>query len=270
MLKRGEFVEITAGATALGTTVAAAASAQIAPVLENDPDITTRRITLDRPGIALPAYVAQPKSAGEHTPGVVLVLHIWGVDEQMRDTARRFAKAGFAAIVPDLYARTNPPNGDGATDYVPFREQANALKSNVVDHDLRAAAEWLKKEHPRSKIGITGFCMGGAIAIRQAIDNADVFSADAPFYGKVEGFDPKAVHVPMCGNYGGQDTGIPEAGVRAFFAALEVPNELEIYPQAGHAFFDHTRPSWVQSAAEDAWRRTIAFFTKYLGTPSTK
>ncbi|HET7814543.1 MAG TPA: dienelactone hydrolase family protein [Candidatus Baltobacteraceae bacterium] len=264
MLKRSEFVGTAAGAALAVPALAQAAAAQLDPIPENNPDITVSRPTLDRDGFALPAYAAQPKNATAATPGVVVVLHIWGVDEQIRDTVRRFAKAGFAAIAPDLFARSHPPSGDGATDYTVFAPLAKALKQPEVDGDLRAAALWLKAAHPQSKIGVTGFCMGGAIALRQAIDNADVFSADAPWYGKVEGLDPAQIKIPLCGSYGGKDTGIPADGVHAFFNALSVPHEVVVYPQAGHAFFDHTRSSWVQSASEDAWNRVTAFFAKYL------
>lgn len=264
MLKRSEFVGTAAGAALAVPVLTQAAAVQLDPVPENDPAIAVMRTTLDREGFALPAHAAQPKNATAQTPGVVVVLHIWGVDEQIRDTVRRFAKAGFAAIASDLFARSHPPSGDGATDYTVFAPFAKALKTPEVDGDLRAAAQWLKAAHPQSKIGITGFCMGGAIALRQAIDNADVFAAGAPWYGRVEGLDPAKIRIPVCGSYGGKDKSIPADQVQAFFNALTVPHEVEIYQQAGHAFFDHTRSSWVQSAAEDAWSRTTAFFAKYL------
>lgn len=264
MIKRSEFVGTAAGAVLAGPALASAAVNATDPIADNDPDIIVEHISLDRDGFSVPAYTARPKNENAATPGVVVVLHIWGVDAQIRDTVRRFAKAGFAASAPDIFARSHPPSGDGQTDYTIFRPFAQALKDEQVDGDLRAAAQWLHAQHPQNKVGITGFCMGGAIALRQAVSNAAVFSADAPFYGRVEGLDPKSVHVPVCGSYGGKDTGIPAADVRAFFDALTVPHDLTIYPQAGHAFFDHTRASWVAGAAADAWQRTIAFFTKYL------
>ncbi len=263
-MNRTKFVGLTAGATAAGPVLAAAASAQLIPIPENDPDISVSRVTLDRPGIALPAYVAQPHNTAPNTPGVVLVAHIWGVDEQMRDTARRFAKAGFAAIVPDIFARSHPPSGDGTSDYKIFVPFAQALERDEVDGDLRGGARWLTAAHPKSKVGITGFCMGGGVALRQAVDSAAIFSADVVWYGRVADIDPANVHVPVLGLYGEQDTGILPADVRAFYSKLTVPHDLTIYPQAGHAFFDHTRSSWVQSASEDAWQKAIAFFTKYL------
>ena len=231
---------------------------------EDDPAIAVQRVELRRPDTVLPAYTAAPRAARPNTPGVVVVMHIWGVDEQIRETVRRFAKAGFAAIAPDLFARTGAPDGDGQTDYTKFRPHAEKLRKEQVDGDLRAAALWLQSAHPQGKVGVAGFCMGGAVALRQAIDNDDVFSADAVWYGKVAGIDPTKIRMPLVGSYGEKDTGIPPDEVRAFRKVLRTQNDIVIYPTSGHAFCDHTRESYVAPAAADSWRRTLAFFTKYL------
>jgi carboxymethylenebutenolidase len=191
-------------------------------------------------------------------------MHVWGVDEPIRDAVRRFAKAGYAAIAPDLYWRSAAPNGDGETDYEKFRPYREKLQDAQVDSDLRAAALWLKTAHPQTKVGVTGFCMGGAIALRQALDNDDVFAAAGIWYGRVSGVDASRIRMPIAGSYGEKDTSIPPDTVRAFRKVLRAPNDIAIYPTSGHAFFDHTRPSHVPVAAEDSWRRTVAFFAKYL------
>jgi carboxymethylenebutenolidase len=190
-------------------------------------------------------------------------MHLWGVDSQIRDVVRRLAKAGFAAIAPDLYARFHAPNGDGVTDYTIFRPYAMRLEREVWLGDVRAAVQWLSAKFPGTKTGITGFCMGGKLALIAAIEG-ELFSVVAPFYGDVAGLDPKALHIPLCGSYGGRDTGIPPDKVREFAAALAVPNDVRIYDEAGHAFFDDERPSYVASAAADAWARTLACFNTYL------
>jgi carboxymethylenebutenolidase len=191
-------------------------------------------------------------------------MHIWGVDTSIRDVVRRYAKAGYIAIAPNLYARSNAPRGDGISDIAVFRPFAKDLQNDRADGDIRAAALWIRMAHPSAKVGVTGFCMGGKIALRQAIDNDDVFALNAPFYGDPRGIDPAKVRMPVCGSYGERDTSIPAASVRAFKAALRVPNDIAIYPTAGHAFFDDQRSSFVPAAAADAWRRTLAFAAKYL------
>ena len=98
--------------------------------------------------------------------------------------------------------------------------------------------------------------MGGRLALVAATQEGELFSLVAPFYGDVSAVDPKDVRIPVCGSYGARDTGIPPEKVREFAAALTVPNEVKIYDEAGHAFFDDQRPSYVASAAADAWKRT--------------
>jgi carboxymethylenebutenolidase len=263
-MKRGTFVELAAGAAAGAVTGGAARAQQL--VSEHDPAIAVQRVGIQEPGIVIPAYAAWPANAGTATPGVVVVMHAWGVDESIREVVRGLAKAGFAAVAPDLYARYHAPSGDGVSDFAQFRPYVERLGAapDQADGDLRAAARWLKASRPHGKIGVTGFCMGGAIALRQAVTNEDVFDADAVWYGKVAGIDPAKIRMPLAGSYGERDTSIPAQGVRAFQAALQAPHDFAIYPEAGHAFFDDRRSSYVPSAAHDAWRRTIAFFTKYL------
>jgi carboxymethylenebutenolidase len=107
--------------------------------------------------------------------------------------------------------------------------------------------------------------MGGHIALIQALDNSDVFDAVAPFYGAIKDIDPTELHIPVCGSYGEKDTSIPAEDVRTWRSALRVPNDVRVYPSAGHAFFDDTRSSYVASAADDAWKRVLAFFKDQLG-----
>ncbi|MEO6913030.1 MAG: dienelactone hydrolase family protein [Candidatus Baltobacteraceae bacterium] len=272
-LNRKTFVGISAGAAAVAGTLAGV-RAQTAeygkphpPIVpEEYPGIAVKRVQLQRSDKLIAAYTASPKDAGPRTPGVVICMHVWGVDTSMRDVARRYAKQGYVAIVPDLYDRFGAPSGDGVTDIAVFRPFAGKLDDKQVDGDIRAAALWIRTNHPQGRIGVTGFCMGGTIALRQSIDNEDIFAADAVFYGQV-GFAAKrsvAIHVPISGSYGGRDTSIPSAEVFAFQRLLRVPNDIKVYSEAGHGFFDDQRPSYVASAAEDAWVRTLDFFTKYL------
>jgi carboxymethylenebutenolidase len=267
-LNRRVFVGITTGATIAASAPAGAQEPLGRPhpplVSENDRAIAAQHVALQRDDATVAAYAAWPASAGPHTPSVVVIMHLWGVDSQIRDVVRRLAKAGFAAIAPDLYARLGAPNGDGVTDYTIFKPYAMRLERDVWLGDVRAAVQWLSAKFPGTKTGMTGFCMGGKLALIAAIEEGELFSVVAPFYGDVAGLDPKALHIPLCGSYGGRDTGIPPDKVREFTAALAVPNDLRIYDEAGHAFFDDERPSYVASAAADAWARTLACFNKYL------
>lgn len=271
MMNRREFAELAGVATA-----AAALSTPSAPpgalgrphpplVAENDPDIVVDRVQLRRPDGMVNAYAAYPKALRPNTPGIVICMHIWGVDAQIRDTVRRFAKVGFSCIAPDLYSRMNAPVGDDSTEIDTFKPFASQLVRKQYDGDLRSGGLHLLSKASQCKLGVAGFCMGGHLALIQALDNADVFDAVAPFYGAVKDIDATEIHIPVCGSYGEKDPSIPADDVRAWRQLLRVPNDVRVYPSAGHAFFDDTRSSYVASAADDAWKRTYTFFKDTLG-----
>jgi carboxymethylenebutenolidase len=269
-LNRAAFVGLTAAATASAGATAAAVAQTVAPsakppvVPEDDLDITVERVSIRRLDTTMPGYAAYPRHALSNAPSIVVIMHIWGVDSSIRDYVRRFAKAGFAAVAPDLYARFGAPSGDGSTDIDTFRPYAKQLDRKQYDGDIRAAALWLTTKYPQAKVGITGFCMGGHITLVQAMDNNDVFAAAAPFYGAVKDIDPDKIHMPVCGSYGARDTSIPADDVRTFRNQLRVMSDIRVYTTAGHAFMDDTRESYVPAAAIDAWKRTVTFFTNNL------
>jgi len=253
-------------------------------VAEDDPSIGIARLQIPAGARSLDAYFAAPKSAGPATPAVVVVQAIWGVDAQLRDVVRRFAKEGYIAIAPDLYSGLGAPSGDGATDVERFRAFAAQLADDRVDADLAATAAFLRTSAPAramGKIGVTGFCMGGGIVLRQAVDNAASFGAAMVFYGKVRygttdnkgAITPIAldyasdIGMPLAGSWGERDTSIAAADVRALdgkLTALGKPHDLRVYDLAGHAFFDDTRPSYVPAAAADSWTRTLGWFARNL------
>ncbi|HEY2476454.1 MAG TPA: dienelactone hydrolase family protein [Candidatus Cybelea sp.] len=258
----------TLGAAAVPLSAPASGGQPHEPLVpENDPAISVERVELKRPDIAISAYAARPVRTGKVTPSVVVIMHVWGVDTSIRDIVRRLAKAGFAAIAPDLYARFGAPSGDGVTDSAVFRPYSKQLDRAQYDGDISAAAKWCAQRFPGTKTAVLGFCMGGRIALLASIDDAGTFSAVCPFYGALTDVDPAKIQAPVCGSYGARDKSIPADGVRAFAAALHVPNDIKIYDEAGHAFMDDQRPSYVAWAASDAWARTIAFLGKYLGEP---
>jgi len=288
-VNRRVFVGLSSGAALGAATFGTALGRESAlgkphpPIVsEDDPAIVVERVSLKRPDRTIGAYAAWPKNAGPATPGVVVVMHIWGIDTSIRDVVRRFAKGGYATIAPDLYARFDAPSGDGATDYKPFADISAKMSDAQVDGDLRSGAQWLKERHAHAKLGVTGFCMGGSITLRQAIDCADLFSAAAMWYGKVryatgsapgslEGPATKMalayadeVRAPLCGSFGERDKSIPAQDVRDLATLLRVPHDIKVYPEAGHGFFDDQRDSYVATAAADAWERLLRFFATHL------
>jgi carboxymethylenebutenolidase len=285
-LKRGAFVGLSAGIA----TMAAPASLSAQPlqlgkphpplVAENDPDIVVARpqigATTSR---SIDAYYAAPKNATKTTPGVVVVMQAFGVDAQIRDTVRRLAKAGYRAIAPNLFG-PGAPSGDNTEDFEPFRPLLGKLADDVVDQDLTNAVAYLRQSSP-SKIGITGFCMGGAITLRQTVDRPGMYQAAAVWYGKVRygTTDNKGtvtpialayadeITAPLLGSWGERDTSILSDDVHALdrrLAELGKPHDLKSYATAVHGFFDDTRGSYDAVAADDGWKRMLAWFDRYL------
>ena len=284
-VSRRGFVSLGAGA-AFAIANGAAAAAQTEGfgkphppiVAEDDPAIVVSRPQL-RPngGGPIGSYAAMPRTITPTTPGVVVVQHIWGVDATIRDTVRRYAKNGFIAIAPALFDRLGAPSGDGAEDYLPFVPLAGKMTAqNFVQTDILAGHGWIRAQAKDASLGITGFCMGGGIVLKTIIDSK-AFAAASMFYGDVRpgtaSKDPTTastfdftsrITTPLMGSFGARDTSIKPADVTAMFARLTAPHDLKIYDEAGHAFFDDTRSSYVPSAAADAWMRTLAWFRKYL------
>jgi len=281
--RRG-FVSLGMGAAlTLGTASAAGAESDFGKphppiVAEDDPEIVVMHAQLaPSAGSAIGGYAATPRTVTPRTPGVVVIQHIWGVDATIRDTVRRYAKAGYIAVAPLLYDRVGAPSGDGISDVALFRDAATTMTTQgFVTTDALAAHDWIRTRAHDAKIGITGFCMGGGIVLKQIVDSK-AYGAASMFYGDVRPGTPRdqsttattfdftsRITTPLMGSFGARDTSIKPDDVRAMFAHLTVPHDLKIYDEAGHAFFDDTRPSYVTSAAADAWARTLRWFHTYL------
>jgi carboxymethylenebutenolidase len=212
------------------------------------------------------AFVAWPAGDGP-APGVIVVHEWWGLNAQIREVARRLAKQGYVAIVPDLY------HGKVAMDSDPERAHVlmRGLDDEVAVDELSLAAHWLR-DQPRTRkarFGVLGFCMGGGLAEELALDHPEALSAVVMFYGPPETSPGKlaTLKAPLQGHYGIEDDGIPLAKVEALRSGLAKagkPAEIYTYTGAGHAFMHEGRDSYRPDAAKQAWARTLAFLQKYL------
>jgi carboxymethylenebutenolidase len=220
----------------------------------------------------IPAYRAAPKGAGPFP--VVLVIHeIFGVHEHIKDVCRRFARLGYYAIAPDLFAR----QGDAAKEPDMAKIMADIVAktpdaevASDLDATLRFAAASGRADLGRA--AVVGFCWGGRQAWLYAAHNPRLKAA-AAWYGPLayptDEARPKnppdavnALKVPTLGLYGGQDKNIPldqiEA-MRAKLAAAGGASRIVVYPDAGHAFFADYRPSYVKADAEASWQEATAW-----------
>ena len=232
-------------------------------------------ITFEVNGFKVPAYYAAP--AGKTGLPVILVIQeIFGVHEYIADTARRFAKAGFLAIAPELFARQGDP-----TQYGEMAKLMTEVVSKVPDAqvmaDLDGAVQWAGANGgDAAKMGITGFCWGGRITWLYAAHSTSV-KAGVARYGRLVGassaLTPKhpveiapILNAPVLGLYGGQDGGIPLDTVDKMKMALASgsaaakASQFVVYPDAPHAFHADYRPSYRKEAAEDGWQRAVAWF----------
>jgi carboxymethylenebutenolidase len=221
----------------------------------------------------MPAYRAMPEGKGPF-PLVLVVQEIFGVHEHIKDICRRFAKAGYMAVAPELYAR----QGDVSKlqDFGDILKIVAKVPDDQVMKDLDATAAWAKQtgKVDGARIAITGFCWGGRIAWLYAARGT--VKTAAAWYGKISNptnanqtkspLDIGAtLKVPVLGLYGGKDTGIPLSHVelmRREIANGKSGSEIIVYPQANHAFFADYRPSFDKAAADDAWPKVLAWFKK--------
>lgn len=224
----------------------------------------------------LPAYRARPKGVAA-APVVLVVQEIFGVHEHIKDVCRRFAREGFYAIAPELYAR----QGDPAA-YADIQSLVTELVAKVPDaqvmSDLDAAAAFAAAEGgDASRLGVTGFCWGGRITWLYAAHNP-ALKAGVAWYGRLVGqADPlRPVHpvdvaanltAPVLGLYGGADEGIPLDTVEKMRAALaaagNAASEIVVYDGAPHGFYADYRPTFREETAKDAWTRCLAWFRRH-------
>lgn len=229
----------------------------------------------------IPAYRAMPDKKGKKFPVVLVVHEIFGVHEWIQDICRRFAKAGFMAIAPDLYTR----QGD-VSKIKEIRDLIGNVVSKVPDtqvmSDLDATIEFANKSGSGNtkKLSVTGFCWGGRITWLYAAHNPKV-KAGGAWYGRLVD-SPNSPKTPLqptvpldyaktlkpavLGLYGGLDTGIPLDSVQRMQDELKkakAKSEIIVYPNAEHGFLADYRPSYNKEAGEDAWKKLLEWFKNH-------
>jgi carboxymethylenebutenolidase len=268
VLKFGAYTSV-AGVLTPGVSLAQA-------IVTDTRGITARDIQLSVGGTMIPAYDARPEAQGRY-PIVVAISGFTGVSEHHKDVVRRLAKEGFYAIAPELYHREGGMQGK---DFQEMGRISGQVTRAQYLGDIGAAADYAKAQSwaRADRLGVTGFCGGGALTLHFTAEYPGVTAA-VPWYGHLKrtykdapGVDAFAlmdrIKAPVLGLYGEADGGIPADDVRKFEAELRKRNpnvEFVLYPGAPHAFFSDDRPQvYRKDAAEDAWKRCLAFFTKHL------
>ena len=268
---RREFVR-----TAVGSGFAAAVLPVTAQTIRTDTaGLTAGEATVMAGDFKMPVYRAQPEGK-TGLPVVLVISEIFGVHEYIADVARRFAKAGYLAIAPELFVRQGDAQSYGELAKL-ISEVINKVPDKQVMGDLDACVGWAKANGgDTSWLGITGFCWGGRITWLYDAHNPGV-KAGVAWYGRLVGaasdLTPKhpvdlvgQLSGPVLGLYGGADAGIPQDSVDKMKAALAAgsgaarKSEFVVYPDTPHAFHADYRPSFRKEAADDGWKRCLAWF----------
>jgi carboxymethylenebutenolidase len=198
-------------------------------------------------------------------PGVVVIQEWWGLVDHIKDVCDRFAEEGFVALAPDLYHGKTTKSPDEAGKLM------MAMRIDEAERDLSAAVEYLSTHDSvtSEKIGVVGFCMGGALSLYTATKNPSI-GACVVFYGGHPNVKPDLpnLHAPVLGLYAAKDGFVtPDLVLELERKLKDLGKQAEviIYPGTDHAFFNDTRPEvYNAEAAGDAWRRTVEFLRKHL------
>jgi len=252
-------------------------------------------------GTNMTAYLSRPGDSVGPYPAIIVIHEAWGLNEQIKGVARRFAKEGFVAIAPNLFTRHSDllTEKNVAKAMIPIfsmpREKRNdptAIKElmvsmsetdrqvmnfffsgreafeKVMANDLISCIDYLQNLGfvTKERIGVTGFCLGGGLAYQ--LSTMFPFGAAVAFYGA----NPKPLEAvakitgPVLGIYASEDDWI-NSGLPAIVESMvryKKTFEMKLYSGVQHAFFNEAMPTYNKSAAEDAWEMAVSFFSKYL------
>jgi carboxymethylenebutenolidase len=233
------------------------------------------------------SFVSAEPRYGARAPGIVLVHEVFGLDPHVEDVAQRFAREGFAVLAPDLWSREGLP-GPAPTAREPSpewsREQVRAAVQSLPDRrvlgDLEGALAWLERraDVDGRKLAAVGFCMGGNHAFQLGCASRRLRCA-VDFYGRLEYAELSSakpiqplelalnLSVPLLAFFGARDSTIPPEHVERFRRLLDQGAkhvEIVSYPDAGHGFFNDTRPAYRAEETRNAWQRTLAFLREQL------
>jgi len=228
-------------------------------------------------GRTIRAHLARPEDGSAPHPAVLVLHEILGLNNDIRRIAGIFAAEGYVALAPDIF------DGLGPMPICIVRTVSNITKGEgpVVD-DMLAARDWLAAlpEVDGDKIGVAGFCMGGGFAL--LLGSLADFKAAAPYYGDVAPRASRYKNIcPVVAGYGAKDKvfGKKAALLKSHLEELGVPHDVKVYNDAGHSYMSQ-HPKWMmalspltpmhahydETAAEDSWRRMLAFFREHFNT----
>ncbi len=245
-------------------------------VPEDDPRVGGQEITYPGPdGAEIMAYMAVPAgdgatpAAGAALPAVMICHENRGLNDHIRDVARRWAAQGYVAVAPDLLSREGGTASIADPAEVPALLTGGGTEPQRHVDDFKALAAWLAADgrSDPDRLGMTGFCFGGGITWRCATQMPELKAA-APYYGPRPPLDAVPnITAAVLGVYSDDPKDFANEGLQELIAALEaagVTFEINIYPNTQHAFHNDTSPRWNEEESLNAWNDTVAWFEQYV------
>lgn len=245
-------------------------TSEMAVTSVNGPDIVQAETVYGtQSGKQLKGYLALPADV-QDAPALILIHEWWGLNDNMKDMAERFAKEGYVALAVDLY-------GESTTDQARAQQLAGSVQANMpaAFDNLEQAVEFLKNRDDvdDDRIASVGWCFGGGWSYQMAKNDLGV-AASVMYYGRFSAHDDLShMKADIIGHFGEEDASIKVDDVREFQATLKTQggdHEVYIYPNAGHAFANEDNvEAYNEEASELAWTRTMAFLEEHLGASAS-
>ena len=270
------------GASSLAGYAVFSSSADAQPITTDTEGLVAGDVRIPTRDGTIPGYSARPDRRGR-TPVVVVVSEVFGVHEYIRDVCRRLAKAGYVAIAPDFFSRAGDPSQ--LTEMAEIQRIVATATNEQVMNDIAATLGFMRRQSYADvrRLGITGFCWGGAVVWMAASRFRD-FDAGVAWYGRLAppetanylSAEQRAwplqvapeINTPVLGLYAENDRGIPLTQVEQMRTELrrfgKRGSEIIVYPGAQHGFHADYRNTYDPEDAADGWRRLLAHFDRYL------
>ncbi|HEX3530002.1 MAG TPA: dienelactone hydrolase family protein [Thermoanaerobaculia bacterium] len=211
-------------------------------------------------------FLAHPaKASAKPLPGLIVIHEWWGLNNNIRDMAKRLAGEGYTALAIDLYGGQTADTPDKAKELM-----GAVLKDTAPGQEnVKQAYDFLKTKEKAPQVGVIGWCFGGGWSLQTALLLPDKIAATVIYYGHLETDKAKLapLKMPVLGFFGGKDQSIPAASIQEFEKTLKGLGksvEIHVYDDADHAFANASGGNYNPKDAADAWKRTTAFFKKHL------
>lgn len=270
------------GASALAGYAAFSSSAEAQPIRTDTEGLVVGDVQIPTRDGAIGGYSARPDRRGR-APVIVVVPEVFGIHEYIRDVCRRLAKVGYVAIAPDFFTRAGDPSG--LTEMAQIQRIVSTATNEQVMSDLAATVAFVRRQayaNPR-RMGITGFCWGGAV-VWMAVSRFRDFDAGVAWYGRLSAPETanylaredrpwplqivNSLNAPVLGLYAANDRGIPLTDVERMRQELvrfgKRGSEIVVYPGAQHGFHADYRNTYDPEDAADGWGRLLAHFDRHL------